>query len=78
MKKIDSTYLKATYQQIQVSKLLKTCMNETAKNGKISHVSQRKELNIKGRNHMNEWQREKTLQEEKVLCKPIVIRQGTK
>lgn len=53
-------------------------MNEITGNGKESHVSQRRELNFKGRNHMNEWWTKKILQVENVLCKAIEIKQGTK
>lgn len=65
MKKIDSTCFKATYQQIQVSKLLRACMNEATGNGRESYISQRRDLHFKGRSHMHDWWKEKTLQMEK-------------
>lgn len=52
MKKIDSAYFKATYKQIQVSKLLKACLNEATRNGRESYVSVKRELNLKEGNRM--------------------------
>lgn len=40
-------YLKTTYQQIQVSILLKACMDKVTENGTESHISQRRELYLK-------------------------------
>lgn len=77
-KKTDSTYFKTTYQQIQVSTLLKACIDEVTENGTESHISQRRELYFKGRNHMHGWCKGKVLQMGKVICQAIVIGQGTK
>ena len=73
MKKIDSAYFEATYKQIQVSKLLKACLNEVTRNGRESYVSVKRDLNFKERNHMTGWWKGKILQVERAICKAMVI-----
>ena len=53
-------------------------MDEATEIRRESYNSQRRELNVKGRNSIHGWCKRKILQMEKVTGKATVIEQGTK